>query len=64
MLEDNFEKKEIPKTDCTTEEIDMSMKLAVSFGISGTPALIFPDGRLREGAMPEAEITDIIDGRK
>jgi len=64
MLEDNFEKKEIPKTDCATEEIDSSIKLAASLGISGTPALILPDGRLREGAMPEAELTDLIDGRK
>jgi thiol:disulfide interchange protein DsbC len=64
MLEDNFEMKEIPKTECATEEIDESMKLAVSLGISGTPALILPDGRLREGAMPEAELIDLIDGKK
>lgn len=64
MLEDNFEKKEIAKTECTTQEIDNSMKLAASLGISGTPALILPDGRLREGAMPEAELIDLIDGKK
>ncbi len=64
MLEDNFEKKEILKTECATEEIDSSMKLAASFGITGTPALILPDGRLREGAIPEVELTDLIDGKK
>jgi thiol:disulfide interchange protein DsbC len=64
MLEENFEKKEIPKTECATEEIDESMKLAASLGISGTPALILPDGRLREGAMSEAELLDLIDGKK
>jgi thiol:disulfide interchange protein DsbC len=64
MLEDNFEKKEIPKTECATEEIDNSMKLAASFGISGTPGIILPDGRFRDGAMPEAELTDAIDGKK
>ena len=64
MLEDNFEKKEIPKTECATDEIDNSMKLAASLGISGTPALILPDGRLRVGAIPEAELTDLIDGKK
>lgn len=64
MLEDNFEKKEIPKTECATEEIDSSMKLAASFGIAGTPALILPDGRRRDGAMPEAELIDLIDGKK
>lgn len=64
MLEDNFAGKEIAKTDCATKEVDDSMKLAASFGISGTPALILPDGRLKVGAMPEAELIGLIDGKK
>jgi thiol:disulfide interchange protein DsbC len=64
MLEDNFEKKEIPKTECATEEIDNSIKLAVSLGISGTPGIILPDGRFIDGAIPEAELTAAIDGKK
>ena len=64
MLEDNFEKREIPKTECTTDEIDNSMKLAHSLGIGGTPSLILPDGRLKVGALPEAELLDLIDGKK
>jgi thiol:disulfide interchange protein DsbC len=64
MLEDNFAKKEIAKTECQTKEVDDSLKLAASFGISGTPALILPDGRLRVGAMPEAELVGLIDGKK
>jgi thiol:disulfide interchange protein DsbC len=64
MLEDNFAKKEIPRPECATEEIDNSMKLAASFGISGTPSLILPDGRIREGAMPETDLIDLIDGKK
>ncbi|HET6459365.1 MAG TPA: DsbC family protein [Syntrophales bacterium] len=63
MLEESFEKKEIPKTECATAEIDDSMKLAKSLGIGGTPALILPDGRLRIGALPEAELLDLIDGK-
>jgi thiol:disulfide interchange protein DsbC len=64
MLEDNFAKKEIPRTECTTEEVDASAKLAATLGIVGTPALILPDGRLREGAMPETELLNLIDGKK
>jgi thiol:disulfide interchange protein DsbC len=64
MLEDNFEKREIPKTECDTDEIDNSMKLANSLGIGGTPTLILPDGRLKVGALPEAELLDLIDGKK
>jgi thiol:disulfide interchange protein DsbC len=64
MLEDNFEKKEIPKMECATDEIDNSMKLAQSMGIGGTPSLILPDGRLKAGALHEAELLDLIDGKK
>ncbi len=64
MLEDNFEKREIPKTECATEEIANSMKLAKSMGIGGTPSMILPDGRLKKGALPEADILDMIDGKK
>lgn len=64
MLEDNFENKEIPKTECATDEIGNSIRLAGSLGIGGTPSLILPDGRLKAGALPEAELLDLIDGKK
>ncbi len=64
MLEENFEKKEIPKTECATAEIENSVKLANSLGIGGTPSMILPDGRLKVGALPEAELLDLIDGKK
>jgi thiol:disulfide interchange protein DsbC len=63
MLQDCFDKKEIAKTDCKTEEVDNALKLAKSLGITGTPAIILPDGRLRIGVMPEAELTNLIDGK-
>jgi thiol:disulfide interchange protein DsbC len=64
LLQDSFDKKEIAKTDCKTEEVDNTLKLAKSLGITGTPAIILPDGRLRMGAMPEEELTKLIDGNK
>ena len=63
MLQDCFDKKEIAKTDCKTEEVDNTLKLVKFLGITGTPAIIFPDGRLRIGAMPEAELIKLIDGK-
>jgi thiol:disulfide interchange protein DsbC len=63
LLQDCFDKKEIAKTDCKTEEVDNNIKLAKSLGITGTPAIILPDGRLRIGAMPEAELIKLIDGK-
>jgi thiol:disulfide interchange protein DsbC len=63
LLQDCFDKKEIAKTDCKTEEVDNNIKLAKSLGITGTPTIILPDGRLRIGAMPEAELIKLIDGK-
>ncbi|BCB96106.1 hypothetical protein JZK55_10280 [Dissulfurispira thermophila] len=64
MLEDNFEKKSIPKDDCDTKEIDDNIKLAESLGITGTPALIMPDGRIYSGLMPADRLIEIINRRK
>jgi thiol:disulfide interchange protein DsbC len=64
LLQDCFDKKEIAKTDCKTEEVDDNLKLGKSLGIDGTPAIILPDGKLRMGAMPEEELTKLIDGNK
>jgi len=62
MLEDAFDKKTIPKLDCDTNEIDSNIKLAQGFGITGTPALVLPDGRLHPGWMPAKQLMDFIDG--
>ena len=51
LLEDAFEKKQIPKPKCETSAIDDNIKLAEKLGINGTPAMIMPDGRLVSGFM-------------
>jgi thiol:disulfide interchange protein DsbC len=64
LLEDCYEGKKIDKTECESTEVDDTIKLAESLGITGTPAIILPDGRLRTGALPENELLDLIDGKK
>jgi len=54
LLEAAFEKKPLPKPKCDTKAVDENIKLAEKLGISGTPAVIFPDGTLLPGAI-EAE---------
>jgi len=51
LLEDAYEKKEMPKPKCETTVLDDNIKLAESLGISGTPAVIFPDGKVIPGAV-------------
>jgi thiol:disulfide interchange protein DsbC len=62
MLEDAFAKKEIPQPECDTKEIDANMKVAEALGITGTPALVLPDGRVHTGMMPAKQLIDFING--
>jgi thiol:disulfide interchange protein DsbC len=56
LLDDAIEGKQIPAAKCDTKAIDNNMKLGQKLGITGTPALIFPDGRIIPGAISAEEI--------
>jgi thiol:disulfide interchange protein DsbC len=62
MLDEAFAKKEIAKPDCDTNQIDANMKLAESLGITGTPTMVLPDGRIHSGTMPAKQLLDFIQG--
>jgi len=64
MLEDAFARKEIPRTDCDTKEIDANIKLAESFGITGTPTMVFMDGRVHTGTLPASQLITLIQGNR
>jgi thiol:disulfide interchange protein DsbC len=51
LLEDAFERKTLPAPKCETTVIDDNVKLAQKLGITGTPAIIMPDGRLIPGYL-------------
>lgn len=61
LLEDNFEKKPIQKTECDTKEIDNNIKFAEKNGITGTPTMILPDGSIYLGAPEADKLLKIID---
>jgi thiol:disulfide interchange protein DsbC len=61
LLEAAFEKKPLPAPTCETKVIDENMKLAEKLGISGTPAVIFPDGIVVPGFMEAEAIIKRID---
>ncbi len=61
LLDDAFEKKQIPDPKCETTAVDDNIKLGQKLGISGTPALIFPDGSNVAGAMTADDIIKKID---
>lgn len=61
LLEDNFEKKSIPKIDCNTKEIDENIKFAEKNGITGTPTMILPDGSIYSGFTEADNLIKLID---
>ena len=58
LLDDNFQKKAIPKPDCDTKIIDENISLAGDLGITGTPTLVLPDGLVVIGAKDARTITE------
>jgi len=61
LLEDNFEKKPIPKPECETQKVDETLKLAEELGINGTPTSIMPDGSFQMGFLEADKLIERID---
>lgn len=61
LLDDAFEGKDVPKADCDTKALDENTKLAEKLGISGTPAIILPDGRLVPGYVDSATLLKLME---
>jgi len=59
-LEENFEKRPIPKPDCETKAPDENIRLGEQLGITGTPAMIMPDGLVVIGSWDSRAITELV----
>jgi thiol:disulfide interchange protein DsbC len=64
MLEDSFAHKEIPRKECDAKEIDDNIKLAQDLGVSGTPTIVFPDGRVHSGFLTAQQLVEVLFGKK
>lgn len=56
ILEDAYAKKKVPDPSCKNTRIDENITLAKKLGITGTPAIIFSDGRVIPGFLKSDEI--------
>ncbi|MBA4373060.1 MAG: hypothetical protein C0402_09410 [Thermodesulfovibrio sp.] len=61
MLEDNFNKRPIPKPSCQSPVVEENVRLAAELGITGTPTLIMPDGFVLFGGRNARGIRNLID---
>jgi len=64
MLEEAYARMDIPKLECDHKDLDSNIKLAESLGITGTPTLVLPDGRMHTGMMPAKQLLDFINGAR
>lgn len=63
LLEDVFAGKNIPEPKCQTSEVDNNIKLADRLGITGTPAIILPNGGIVPGYKNAETLIPLIDGK-
>jgi thiol:disulfide interchange protein DsbC len=61
LLEDAYEKKQVPKPNCETTVVDENIRLAEKLGISALPTLVLPDGRVVAGYKDAKDLINIID---
>lgn len=53
---------DVPAADCD-HPVRAQMELAASFGVSGTPTLVFPDGTSLPGYVPPAQLAAYLDAQ-
>jgi thiol:disulfide interchange protein DsbC len=61
LLDEAYEKKPLPKAKCKASAVDENIKLGKKLGISGTPALVMPDGRVISGYRDAKALEALID---
>jgi thiol:disulfide interchange protein DsbC len=60
LLENAFQKKQLPKPNCDTTVVDENIRLAEKLNISSLPTLIFPDGRVISEYIDAKTLTNLI----
>lgn len=60
LLDDAFNAKELPKTDCDTKEVDKNIELGNKLGMAGTPSIILPDGRMIPSYLSKEQLYSLL----
>lgn len=60
LLEESFAGKKIPAPTCETDAVDKNVELARKLGITSTPTLVLPDGRILPGFKPAEKLLEIL----
>lgn len=63
LLERSFKKQPIPDPKCKTDVIDKNIALAKELGITGTPTIVLPDGRVIRGFIKAETLVELLDNK-
>lgn len=63
LLELSYSGKEVPKINCNKNYAEANKKLANSLGISGTPTIVLPNGKVISGWRTKDDLKKIINGK-
>jgi len=61
LLDKAYDKKPIKGPTCNTSWLDKNIKLADRLGITGTPTMVFPNGKVISGARQASELIRLIE---
>jgi thiol:disulfide interchange protein DsbC len=64
LLDDAFAGKKLPAATCETNEVEETARLARELGITGTPAMVLPDGRVISGYMQADALHKLLEEKK
>lgn len=60
LLERSFKKQPVPDPKCKTDVIDKNIALAKELGITGTPTIVLPDGRVIRGFIKAEQLLELL----
>lgn len=64
MLEDSLAGKPVPPPLCDTDQVKRTLDLGRTLGITSTPTLIMPDGRVVPGSKTAEDIFRVLNGEE
>jgi len=64
LLDDAFAGKKLPAAKCKTTAVEETAGLARKLGITGTPAMVLPDGRVISGYMQADALQRLLEAKK
>ncbi len=64
MMDDAYAGKKLPPPTCTTQAVEETFRLAEKLQLQGTPAMVFPNGKVVSGYRPADVLIQLLEENK